>query len=525
MGMGGGGSSNGGIEELNTTPQTMSLTSSLRDLQLPSLSMPSTLDLQNSAADSFQQLVQQSTYPTTYTNLYNNNNATECDPTPAPAPHPSSIVHHQLINHHLQQQPLIRPGGNGTNTLMYQPLPLQHQQHQQHQQQSIYNPVQHQQHQQQQQSIYNPAQQHQLQQQQQQQQTSTTTTTTNNNTTTLPVFIPSTTQLQTTGNNNNTLHNYGQSLLAGGTQQQPQQHQTQFTDLLSDEQQASQPSYIVGNQIIKQSPYAFINPSLLPLSQNHTQVIVGDVDITIEQQPPSDVRTRTPNDRRTFNCVIRVVGDFAKNNITNVLAQLAYANTYTERPSQDILGGNKVVPVGKDGKAVFDSLSMTEASTKHQENEFCLEYILLTDDNKRFILSTGQPFLKRSRPFYAYSNQKVLSRRRNVTLRTLSSNKGSSLGGDQMHVVGSPFIRCNSLRCIFHTAHGDIPANNIELFSESVLFFTLPPYPAPPNFCPPDGTELAVQVVTTNDGRNYSNPLPFTYIFENGGAKRLRSRF
>ncbi|KYQ93359.1 hypothetical protein DLAC_06033 [Tieghemostelium lacteum] len=257
-------------------------------------------------------------------------------------------------------------------------------------------------------------------------------------------------------------------------------------------------------------------------------VIIGDLDIIIEQQPPSDVRTRTPNDRRTFNTVIRVVGDLQKNSVGGVLVQLAYANTSTaDRPSQFILGGNKIGIIGKDGKVAFDSLSMTEASTKHRENEFCLEYVLISDDNRIYTSNSGIPFIKRSRAFYAYSNQKVLSRRRNVTLRTLSSNRGTSLGGDQMHVVGSPFIRCNSLRCIFHTPHGDIPATNIELYSESVLFFTLPPYPTPPNFSAPEGTELPVQVVITNDGRNYSNPLAFTYIYEgdNHGNKRLRSRF
>ncbi|EGC30197.1 hypothetical protein DICPUDRAFT_93021 [Dictyostelium purpureum] len=253
-------------------------------------------------------------------------------------------------------------------------------------------------------------------------------------------------------------------------------------------------------------------------------MIIGDLDIIIEQQPPSDVRTRTPNDRRTFNSVIRVVGDLAKNKVGGVLAQLAYANSTTERPSQFILGGNKIGVIGKDGKVAFDSLSMTEASTKHRENEFCLEYVLISEDNRIYTTPNG-PFIKRSRPFYAYSNQKVLSRRRNVTLRTLSSNRGTTLGGDQMHVVGSPFIRCNSLKCIFHTPHGDVAASNIELYSESVLFFTLPPYPIPPGFNSPEGTELPVQVVITNDGRNFSNPLSFTYIYENTHQKRLRSRF
>ncbi|EFA81505.1 hypothetical protein PPL_05494 [Heterostelium album PN500] len=370
-------------------------------------------------------------------------------------------VHHQLINHHIQQQ-----------QHQHQPLtPQQQQQQQLNQQQQQLNQQQQQLNQQQQ--INQQLSQHNIFNNNNNnsikpinliypngnglQNTTTTTAnhiftqqplgislapTTTTTTTTRPIYISPT--LQTAGGQHIQINTLPQQ----NTTLQPQQlfqdlsNTTTTTDDITS-------AYLLNNQLLKSQQFtanSIINTSLLPLTQAQTVVLIGDVDITIEQQPPSDVRTRTPNDRRTFNCVIRVVGDYVKNNITTVLAQLAYANSHTERPSQDILGGNKVVPVGKDGKVVFDSLSMTEASTKHQENEFCLEYILLTDDNKRFILPNGTPFLKRSRPFYAYSNQKVLSRRRNVTLRTLSSNKGSTIGGDQMHVVGSPFIRCNSLR-------------------------------------------------------------------------------
>ncbi len=40
-----------------------------------------------------------------------------------------------------------------------------------------------------------------------------------------------------------------------------------------------------------------------------------------------------------------------------------------------------------------------------------------------------------------------------------------------------PFIPGPSLKCIMQTPHGDAVAPHIELYSESVLFFTLPPYP------------------------------------------------
>ncbi|KAF2078124.1 hypothetical protein CYY_000595 [Polysphondylium violaceum] len=292
------------------------------------------------------------------------------------------------------------------------------------------------------------------------------------------------------------------------------------TSLINNSTTTSSSSTTIDPLATKQdSTQGFLSATQIPV------LINGELSIVIEQQPPSDVRTRTPNDKRVFSTVIRVIGDLEKNHVGGVVIQLAYANSAnSERPSQFILGGNKVGTIGKDGKVDFEGLTMTEASTKHRENEFCLEYILISTDNRILSTSNG-PYIKRSRPFYAYSNQKVLSRRRNVTLRTLSSTRGTTLGGEQMHVVGSPFIRCSSLKCIIHTPQGDVPASNIELYSESVLFFTLPPYPIPANFSQPEGTELPVQIVVTNDGRNYSNPLSFTYIYEGTGQKRLRSRF
>jgi len=55
--------------------------------------------------------------------------------------------------------------------------------------------------------------------------------------------------------------------------------------------------------------------------------------------------------------------------------------------------------------------------------------------------------------------------------------------------------------------------SSLELFSESVLFFKLPSYPAPAA-CEslPEGSEIPVTIVVTNDGKSFSNPLDFTYI-------------
>lgn len=88
---------------------------------------------------------------------------------------------------------------------------------------------------------------------------------------------------------------------------------------------------------------------------------------------------------------------------------------------KDILGGTKTVPILADGSIVFDSLSLSESSTKHKEREFCLEFVLLRHDGQELMR-------KQSRAFYAYSHKKVLQRRGSVKLRTLSKSWGSMAG-------------------------------------------------------------------------------------------------
>jgi hypothetical protein len=86
-----------------------------------------------------------------------------------------------------------------------------------------------------------------------------------------------------------------------------------------------------------------------------------------------------------------------------------------------------------------------------------------------------------------------------VKLRALNKTWGRFSGGEQMHVIGSPFIQGlynfihqsssreivtiiiigPALSLIIRTPHGDAVATNLEYFSDSVLFFELPPYPVP----------------------------------------------
>ena len=158
-----------------------------------------------------------------------------------------------------------------------------------------------------------------------------------------------------------------------------------------------------------------------------------------------------------------------------------------------------------DGSAIFDTLTISESSTKHKEREFCLELTLLRDDGFELLK-------KRTRPFYAYSHKKVLQRRGSVKLRTLSKSWGRISGGDSMHVIGTPFIQGPALSLIVRTPHGDITAKPLEYYSDSVLFFELPPYPLPEGITLSPDVEFKVQILITNDGRTLSNPLDFVYI-------------
>jgi hypothetical protein len=114
-----------------------------------------------------------------------------------------------------------------------------------------------------------------------------------------------------------------------------------------------------------------------------------------------------------------------------------------------------------------------------------------------------------------------LQRRGNVKLRTLSKTYGRISGGEQMHVIGTPFIQGPALSLLFRTPHGEVPVKNLEYYSDSVLFFELPPYPLPEGALVNPDTEIKVTMLLTNDGRTFSNPLDFTYLADNTPRSRI----
>jgi hypothetical protein len=238
------------------------------------------------------------------------------------------------------------------------------------------------------------------------------------------------------------------------------------------------------------------------------------VKLVVDNQPPVEVRTRTPSEKRNFQCSLTVNGDWKSIGGKYIMAELIYAvdNDGEEGPKQSILGGTKTVTIRKDNRVVFDNLSMSEASTKHKEKEFCVRFSMLDKKGKKI------PNIEiLTNPFYAYSNTKVLARRRNIQLRALSQNTSSINGGDSMHVIGAPFIGGPALKLVIRTAHGDVPATSLELYSETVLFFKLPAYPFPVG---KDEETVKVQILVTNDGRNFSNSLDFYYVTGNTQPSR-----
>lgn len=260
-----------------------------------------------------------------------------------------------------------------------------------------------------------------------------------------------------------------------------------------------------------QSHSIFLNPALpsvVSMKKECVSETSGPIDLVIQSQPPIRVRTRTPNEIRTFSVAAGVTGSWRSFGAHSVKVSLAYASLVpsgrVEAVSKDILGGTKVMAIKEDGTVKFSNLSVSESSTKHHEKEFCLHLTILGSDGMEL-------FHKLSEPFYAYSHKKVLQRRESMKLRELSKPSSSFSGGEIIHLVGFPFKQGPDFEVIFRTPYGDVAATNYEFFSESVLYFKVPRAPC----CEAgmEGKQMRVSVVATNDGKVYSNALEFTYMF------------
>jgi len=254
---------------------------------------------------------------------------------------------------------------------------------------------------------------------------------------------------------------------------------------------------------------------------------VSSVDLLVSRQPPNEVRTRTPGDKRTFSCSVSLQGKWSSLGLSSVQVELYYAPdrlhpNYEKCAKQSLLGGQSVCAVAPSDNEIQFTMWLWEPSTKHKEREFCLRFIPQSSSGEQLL--PDRRFM--SNAFYAFSHQRVLQRRRRVVLRCLNKQFASSNGGDQMHVIGKGFMNAPTLTLIVRTAHGETRANHVEYWSDSVLFFTLPPLPLAAQLdanAQPQDTKAMLFV--SNDGRSLSNPMEFTYSDVEAQSQMFRARF
>ena len=276
----------------------------------------------------------------------------------------------------------------------------------------------------------------------------------------------------------------------------------------------------------------------------------SNFSLQILTQPPTEQRTRTAKEKRLFKTSVRVhIKDSRIEDSMvslQVIALLLYADkTTTNRVPEaktltvrhgNLLGGTvcKNLLEGKSSKStktctktdaiyidiVFEDLNLNEPSSRHHDREFCIAYKLIDARDKRILAGVE------SGACYAYSHPKVLKRRRNIVLKALSTmqlgqNALASESGCRMHAVGGPFIQSPRLRVLFQFVwrkNGKVfgekscYADNLELFSENVLFFDAPAFP----FSAAGRDDVAnhhyfCHVSISNDSRHFSNQIEVTY--------------
>jgi hypothetical protein len=267
--------------------------------------------------------------------------------------------------------------------------------------------------------------------------------------------------------------------------------------------------------------------------------------LQIIAQPPIEQRTRTAKEKRLFKTSVRIhipkqqrskMSEQLQVTVSLLYADSTTANRLPKATSSSsvnglLLGGTTSKKVflntpqlkSKCGKIptsvdlTFDDLNLNEPSSRHKDREFCI----------LFTLKDGVAILdeKETTPCYAYSHPKVLKRRRDIYLKALSTvviDHHHTNNENKMHAVGGPFIQSPRLGVLFqfvsYNKEGQIIdqvelyAQNLELFSESVLFFDAPRYPEQIN-----GRDVTICVSITNDSRHFSNSKPLTYVNYNIG--------
>lgn len=247
-------------------------------------------------------------------------------------------------------------------------------------------------------------------------------------------------------------------------------------------------------------------PLVMPFGGPPFAAAAAAAALVVVDHPATEVRTRTPGDKRTFSCALRVYGAVARVQVALLFSPDRAHAHYTPAPER-LLGGVLACAPNSEGVCNFTQLWLWEPSAKHDEREFCLRFVALTAAGEECASVT-------SNSFYAFSHARVLKRRRDVVLRALNKTSGCSVnGGDRLFVVGRGFIDSPTLSVIIQTPGGETRANQLEFWSECVLFFTLPPLPLQQQLDrqPDGGAPVPASLFVSNDGRSLSNGLDFSY--------------
>lgn len=246
-----------------------------------------------------------------------------------------------------------------------------------------------------------------------------------------------------------------------------------------------------------------------------------DFELVLDRAIPKEIRTGTPTESRCFRISATLVGNWKKFHLSTCTARIRYHYPKTRTldplsqapgsPNGDILAGETKVNITTEGLVKFNNLSLKEGSTRHRERLFCIELTLHSSAFPDF------KFVRRTSGFYAFTHRKVLSRRSNIALRLLSQSFGCMEGGEEVLLVGCPFIKGPQFTIQFLTPHGAVLVKSarVEFISQTLISFPIPPYP---NFMTvhrgewPDGYEVQCSLLVSNDGKNFSPPIPFYFV-------------
>lgn len=239
-----------------------------------------------------------------------------------------------------------------------------------------------------------------------------------------------------------------------------------------------------------------------------------DIFFKFNIDPPKEIRTGTKSEPRYFSVALRFLVDDLLLLKQDIIIRMDLALSTDLKVHIKGLNGETSLSFcpGNLGEHLitFSTLSITVTSLKHQEREFSIIASAFLKGEK-----IAECF---SRPFYSFSHQNVLKRRKFVEIRSISPSVLEN-SADRLHLIGKFFMQGPNVTVLFCFEKADysfifMKARNVEIFSDTVIFFD-----------PPDDLDclegvcldpfsglnfrhIISYIVYSNDGRNFSYGVP-----------------